>query len=395
MQMPDSLNVPAKVVEIVDRLEEAGYETWCVGGAVRDSLIGAGLTSKDFDLATAATPDVVQKLFRRTVPVGIRHGTVGVVDTDNEVHELTTFRRDVKTDGRHAVVEFGVELHEDLARRDFTINAIAYHPTRSEFRDPFDGAADLEKGVVRAVGDAAQRFREDYLRILRGIRFASRYGFEIEVATWAASISEGEGLGGLSAERVREEWFDGLARARDRPAFVRMWEEVGALDIWLPEVEVTREAALSAESLTPEMLTAFLSNRPRSTFERLKCSNAQLTIADIVDRFREHELNSDDDVAVRRFMMDAGRFVDLAVQWLDGRDGNRRVGAAVESVRARGEATALSELAVTGEDLIEAGVTRGPLVGETLKWLLATVVEEPEKNDRQSLLQLVASRRQT
>ena len=185
MIFPDRLSIPAEVLRSAKKLERGGWETWCVGGAIRDNLLHQ--ENKDFDLATAATPEQVTKLFKRTIPIGKEHGTIAVVDRNGETHEVTTFRRDVKTDGRHAVVEFGVSLDEDLARRDFTINAIAYHPIRHEWRDLFGGAQDLEDGVIRAVGTAWQRFREDYLRILRALRFAARFGFTIEQATWKAA----------------------------------------------------------------------------------------------------------------------------------------------------------------------------------------------------------------
>src|SRR3954464_12733903 len=142
------LNPPAAVVEIAAKLEGAGFETWCVGGAIRDALLGHA--HLDWDLATAATPEQVREIFghRRTIPVGIEFGTVGVLDANGIMHEVTTFRRDVRTDGRHAEVEFGVSLEDDLARRDFTINAIAYSPTREELRDPFHGQRDLKAGLV-------------------------------------------------------------------------------------------------------------------------------------------------------------------------------------------------------------------------------------------------------
>ena len=164
------VNAPSSVRAIAERLEAAGFETWCVGGAVRDALLGH--PHLDWDLATAATPDQVRKLFRRTVPVGLDFGTVGVLDDRGVMHEVTTFRRDVQTDGRHAVVEFGASLDDDLARRDFTINAIAASPSTGEIRDPFGGRTDLEKKLVRAVGTADERMREDRLRALRAIRFA-------------------------------------------------------------------------------------------------------------------------------------------------------------------------------------------------------------------------------
>ena len=197
MTFPETLHIPQEVLRIARRLEEEGYETWCVGGAVRDTLLG--LENHDFDLTTAAVPEVVQRLFRRTVPVGVEHGTVAVLDTHNRPHEVTTFRRDVQTDGRHARVEFGVSLTDDLARRDFTINAIAYHPLRHEWRDPFNGAADLERKVIRAVGDPNWRFQEDYLRILRALRFSARFEFRIHAATLEAARANAQGLAQLSA----------------------------------------------------------------------------------------------------------------------------------------------------------------------------------------------------
>src|SRR2546422_9179428 len=168
MKFPDRLPIPDEVLKIAQKLEQAGYETWCVGGAIRDNLLG--LENHDFDLTTAAPPAQVRKLFKRTVPVGIEHGTVAVLDRHNRSHEVTTFRRDIKTDGRHAVVEFGVSLMDDLARRDFTINAIAYHPGRHEWRDPFHGADDLEHRLIRSVGDPNWRVFGGQLRDLSGLR---------------------------------------------------------------------------------------------------------------------------------------------------------------------------------------------------------------------------------
>src|SRR5688572_4577675 len=158
------LELPPEIIEIADTLERAGFEAWCVGGALRDALLGGH--RDDVDLATNARPEDVQRIFPKTIPVGLKFGTVGVLDRRRQMHEVTTFRRDVTTDGRHAVVEYGATLEEDLARRDFTINAMAYRPRDALWRDPFGGALDLTAKVVRAVGVPEERFREDYLRIL-------------------------------------------------------------------------------------------------------------------------------------------------------------------------------------------------------------------------------------
>ena len=218
MSVPARLEIPAEVLEIARTLEAAGYEAWCVGGALRDHLLGD--PHSDIDFATSARPEDVRRLFRRTAAVGIKYGTVGVLDRNRVLHEVTTFRRDVTTDGRHAVVEYGVSLEEDLARRDFTINAIAYHPLRGEWRDPFGGADDLDRRVVRAVGDPAERFREDYLRILRAVRFAARFGFAVDsghlgsrprggVRVWRGSPPSGCAMSGSRAwrpRRIRVSW---------------------------------------------------------------------------------------------------------------------------------------------------------------------------------------------
>ncbi len=194
---------PPAVCWIVRTLENAGYETWAVGGAVRDVL--RGRPSGDWDLATRAHPTQVRRLFKRTVPIGVDHGTVGVLARDGVMYEVTTFRRDVETDGRHAVVVFADDIREDLARRDFTVNAIAWHPLRAELLDPFGGVADLDAHVLRTVGAPEERFREDYLRILRALRFAGLFSLEIEAETWKALRGLVDHVTSLSAERIRDE----------------------------------------------------------------------------------------------------------------------------------------------------------------------------------------------
>ncbi|MBW3572347.1 MAG: CCA tRNA nucleotidyltransferase, partial [Gemmatimonadetes bacterium] len=199
---PD-LHPPPEVPSIARTLRDAGFDTWAVGGAVRDAL--AGGRPGDWDLTTAARPGDVRRLFRRTVPVGIAHGTVGVLGRDGHLYEVTTFRRDVETDGRHARVIFADTVDDDLQRRDFTINAVAWHPLTHELRDPHGGVPDLREGILRTVGDPAERFREDRLRVLRALRFAGRFGLRIDGATWGAAREAAPELVHLSAERVREE----------------------------------------------------------------------------------------------------------------------------------------------------------------------------------------------
>src|SRR6266550_1227281 len=276
MTFPRRLPIPDEVLRIAKKLEEAGYETWCVGGAIRDNLLK--LENHDFDLTTVAPPKEVQRLFKRTVPVGIEHGTVAVLDAHNTPHEVTTFRKDIKTDGRHAVVEFGVSLMDDLARRDFTINAIAYHPLRHEWRDPFEGAQDLERKLIRSIGDANWRFQEDYLRILRALRFSARFEFRIHSRTLEAAKANVQGLAQLSAERVRDEWFKGLQTAMRPSKLFALWRDVGATRIWLPELGAgsTEQGAVDKLPRDPVLISASLAKDPASLLTRLKCSNKDI-----------------------------------------------------------------------------------------------------------------------
>ena len=394
MSFPPSVPVPEEVLEIARALEQAGHEAWCVGGALRDTLLGD--FHSDFDLATSARPQDVQRLFRRTAPIGVEHGTVGVIDRKRVMHEVTTFRRDVRTDGRHAVVEYGATLDEDLARRDFTINAIAYHPLRHEWRDPHGGERDLGAGVIRAVGDPAARFREDYLRILRAIRFAARFGFAIEPATWQAAKEAVDGLGRLSAERVRDEWFKGVRTAKDLRTLVRLWHQSGAAAAWLPQLRVDAEGVpppeLSPPPRDPILLSVLLAGEPPAMLRRLRASNAEIARAEAMVK-GPHQPDGTGEVAVRRWLAAVGDAADdLAAlyrlhgtadaPWLD----------AMRAVRERHDPLTRGDLAVSGRDLEGLGI-RGRAVGETLAALLDRVLEDPATNTRDRLLQLARERR--
>lgn len=387
MSFPARLDIPDEVLEIARVLDGAGHEVWCVGGALRDHLLGD--PHSDYDFATSARPEEVRRLFRRTASVGIKYGTVGVLDRDRVLHEVTTFRKDVATDGRHAVVEYGVSLDEDLARRDFTINAIAYHPLRAEWRDPFGGAADIERMLVRAVGDPAERFREDYLRILRAIRFAARFGFAIEPATWAAARDSAPGLTRLSAERVRDEWLKSLETAQDPAELVRLWIEVGAATHWLPELRQgpgpVDAAAARARPRDPVLLTALYAAAPEAVLRRLRASNAQIGRAAAIAAGPPAP-TGDSEPAVRRWLAAVGGAADdlMAMHLLrHGEEPRWRRG--VDAVRARGDAVSRGQLAVGGEEIRSLGA-EGRRVGEILAALLDRVLEDPALNTRERLM---------
>ena len=409
-------------MEIARTLEGAGFAAWCVGGAIRDSLLGE--PTADFDIATAATPAEVQRLFAHTVAVGERFGTIAV-RTRRRHHEVTTFRRDVSTDGRHAVVAFGATLEEDLARRDFTINAIAYHPLHQEWRDPFRGAEDLDRRTVRAVGDPAARFREDYLRILRAIRFAARFDFQIERATWDAAVAAVAGVAQLSAERVREEWFKGLRTARSIERLVDLWWKVGAAAIWIPELIQRpdtlagglpgatpaagrhafvgrleqRSAALPAllgdparsDTRDPVLLTMLLCLNPVAALIRLKASNAEVARAAAV-LAGPSEPEGTTPLAVRRWMAAVGDAADdLTRLWALRHGSTPGWTSVMRGIRERGEPLTRKALAIHGADLQAAGVPPGPQMGSILERLLAMVVDDPSLNTRELLLERARS----
>jgi tRNA nucleotidyltransferase (CCA-adding enzyme) len=427
------LRPPTPVVDIAKRLEAAGHETWCVGGAVRDALLGH--PHIDWDLATAARPEEVMRLFRRTVPVGIAHGTVGVLDRTKTLHEVTTFRRDVRTDGRHAEVEFGASLDEDLARRDFTINAIAYSPTRHVLHDPFHGREDLARRVVRAVGRPADRMREDRLRALRALRFAGRFGFTIDPETWAAIVASASFLTRLSAERVKEELNKTMVQVARPARALRLWQESGALGVLVPalsgvgalEIEtldclpppgegVAARASARVDARRLTRLTALFLGGPareaQHALKALRFSNADIDwIVGLIEAWRsvgsDIELTlvsnqSPTDATVRRWVAAAGRLrVPTLLRLAAARWAATRVagGVAPTAPRVRGlyrrairsafhDAVQLSDLAVDGTDLVDGGIAKGPLVGAVLRRLLAAVVEDQSLNVRDRLLDL-------
>lgn len=425
----DTARPPAAVRRIAARLEGAGHETWCVGGAVRDALLGR--THADWDLATAARPDDVRALFRRTVPLGIEFGTVGVLDEAGTMHEVTTFRRDVQHDGRHAVVEFGVSLDDDLARRDYTINAIALHPESGEVRDPFGGRADLQRGVVRAVGEAPARMTEDRLRALRAFRFAGRFGFEIEPATWDAIVASTPFLPRLSRERVRQEIEKTMDQVRCPSSSLVLWDRSGAFRSLLPELSRLTVAGLRAadfvgvpdETSRPEVALARRRNRlaallldlgprdARRVLEGLRSSNKETDwIVHLVDCWGRIGLDVRDSLAsgspadsqLRRWASATGRtvwrdFMRVAqARWTAEKAGVPRT--AVASAHRRGIRTAyrdpisVGDLAIDGSDLMEAGVPPGPRLGQLLKELLDRVLDDPALNQRDRLLGLVRER---
>ncbi|MCE9602059.1 MAG: hypothetical protein K8S21_07590 [Gemmatimonadetes bacterium] len=420
--MPERLSPPKSIKEICSTLERAGHEAWCVGGAVRDALLG--IPTLDWDIATSAHPEQVQKLFRRTIPVGIQFGTVGVLDRDGVLHEVTTFRHDVETDGRHAVVRYGASLDEDLARRDFTMNAIAVHAERLEVRDPFDGRGDLERKLVRCVGEASERMREDRLRALRALRFAGRFGFAIEPATWQAIKESAPHLGRLSVERVKQELEKVMEQVARPSQTLERYREAGVFGTLIPalaDVPTARFAAidhlarpglkgrpdrralrLAALFVEPGVAPARDLER---TLKALKYSNVEARAAVVLAEAGAVVLSTGvDDVTLRRAVARIGRLTLASaarLRWARGAaelgpqatEDQRRT-ARLAGIRLYRRAVRIAwrdpltigDLAVDGDDLRSAGVPPGRAMGDTLQRLLELVLDDPAKNERETLL---------
>jgi tRNA nucleotidyltransferase (CCA-adding enzyme) len=420
---------PETVVGITRVLEDAGYEAWCVGGGVRDALLG--IPNLDWDLTTSARPQQVRRLFKRTVPVGIEFGTIGVLDDTNVMHEVTTFRADVETDGRHAVVKFGESLEDDLARRDFTINAIAYSPSRDELCDPFEGQRDLNARILRAVGVAKERMREDRLRALRAIRFASRFGFDMEPATWQAILVSAPHLQRLSPERVQQEIVKTMSQVALPSVAFRMWRDSGALLELIPSLAGITDVELLAldhlrlpilarrpQRLQTRLAGLFSAARPGTVAMALKAlrfSNADVAwISGLVERWHDMGRGMKDelmqsippgDAVLRGWAGRIGRTrlapvlrVADAHWWAERESGKAApTRARVESVYRRAiriayrDPVEVSDLAVNGEDLIKVGIS-GKRLGETLRSLLQYVLEDPARNSREALLKRAGER---
>lgn len=409
------LDVPAPVRALARRLETAGFETWAVGGAVRDAVRGDPSERRDWDLATRATPGQMRRVFGRTVPLGPEHGTLGVFGSDGVMYEITTFRRDVATDGRRATVAFARTVEEDLGRRDFTVNAMAWHPSRRQLLDPHGGRRDLDQGVLRAVGDPAERFREDYLRVLRGLRFAGAFDMEFDPNTWKGLLAAVPGLDRLSKERVRDELSRVLASRRPSRALA-LYQSSGALAAVMPDavrplgaralalVDAIRGRRLAVRLAAVLLLVLEPPASPESaarTLGRLRFSRAQTErVATAVaaglkpapDLFRN-------PVERRRWTATAGPegVRDAARLWTAALRAGSASGARASTLRllsqVRGDLRrrvpmSLGELEVNGTHLMARGWPRGPQIGAVLRRLLEAVWEDPSRNEQATLLAL-------
>jgi tRNA nucleotidyltransferase (CCA-adding enzyme) len=375
--------VPSNVRDVCATLTSAGHQAVTVGGAVRDALIGR--MPGDWDVATSAHPEHVQQLFRHTIPTGLQHGTITVVTGKGvATHvEVTTYRGEgAYTDARRPDhVVFGVPLVEDLARRDFVINAIAYDPANDEIIDPFGGIADLERNVLRAVGDPIARFTEDGLRVMRAVRFVAVLEVALDAATEAGIAPALPSLAKVSRERVSDELRKLLA-ARRPSLGLAIALRTGILTTILPADVVPRLAIDRVDAAAPELRLAALMmplrdrERVAELLRGLKFSNAEIDLSAACAGALPGIEAARTPFELRKVLSRIGRDHARAVMAL----------VPVTTVPAS-DPLVLKELNITGGEVIKAlAMTPGPQVGRILEGLLEYVLEDPARNTRDELL---------
>lgn len=418
-------------------LNDSGYEAYVVGGCVRDMLMGKPV--HDFDITTSATPDETKRVFsgERVVETGIKHGTVTLVYKGENI-EITTYRRDGEyKDNRHpSSVSFTSSLFEDLKRRDFTINALAYDG-KETLIDAFSGKSDIERGIIRAIGNPSERFHEDALRILRGIRFSSVLGFDIEKNTKAAMIENLDLLDNISRERIAEEINKFVCGKYVKKAILENYEILGKI---IPEVikmngfsqntpyhvyDILTHTAVATQNVPPvkELRLAALFHdtgkvytytqdergighfygHPKISEEIVKkylneYRYDNFTKSRVITLVKYHDLQTEEnEVSVRKRMNKLGADLFFELTELQRADNSAQnpvyySGEHFEKIKSLAKAIQsekcfdLKSLAVNGTDLIDAGIPKGRGLGEILKALLDEVIEEKTPNEKDALI---------
>ena len=396
MEIKVRIQLPYEVEWVIGKIRDAGYEAFAVGGCVRDTLLGR--TPEDWDVTTSARPEAVKAIFERTVDTGLQHGTVTVLK-NRKGYEVTTYRIDGEYhDGRHPdSVEFTPNLLEDLKRRDFTINAMAYsHETG--IVDEFGGMEDLKAGIVRCVGRPEDRFTEDALRLLRALRFSAQLGFEIEESTYAAIKTIAPNLAKVSKERVQAELTKLLLSAH--PERILLLKETGLSAQLVPGFDAVFAPALFSKlsQLPAEkslrwagFLLCQSTKQAEAVLKGLKMDNGTIGNVSRMIEGAKKTLPLEKP-AVRRAMSRYTAYQlegALKLKELMGSPDAGEIRRLREEIIRDGDCVSLKDLAVKGRDLLEAGVERGPMVGEILNHLFDLVLLYPEKNDRELLLKEV------
>ena len=399
--------LPDDVRYIIGKLTENGYEAYAVGGCVRDSILRR--VPGDWDVTTSAKPDQVKNIFRRTIDTGIQHGTVTVM-LNHKGYEVTTYRVDGEyEDSRHPKnVEFTSSLFEDLRRRDFTINAMAYNEDNG-IVDEFEGMRDIEKGIIRCVGDPKERFSEDALRMLRAVRFSAQLGFSIDDNTSEAIKKLAPSISKISQERIHAELGKTLLSAN--PDFIDKASELEIMPVILPEYgKADRSVVRKLLKAVPceisfryaAMLYALDEKETVRALRRLKLDNETVRRTSCI--ISNHGMvPAVDEREVRKAAAHIGKnelrnvltfekaFYDVTgneeKSGLIGKEADM-----LDDIEKRGDCVSIAELAINGKDLIRMGVSPGKKIGEILMNCLDIVIDDPDKNKYDILYDIVRSR---
>lgn len=436
------IQLPEDVKTILHTLQAAGYEAYAVGGCIRDSLLSR--TPEDWDITTSARPEETKALFGRTIDTGIQHGTVTVM-CHGRGYEVTTYRVDGEyEDGRHPKeVTFTASLSEDLKRRDFTVNAMAYNE-EAGLVDLFGGRQDLEQGIIRCVGEPDERFEEDALRIMRAVRFSAQLGFTIEERTKEAIRGHADRLRQVSAERIQVELTKLVVSPN--PDFLRIAWETGITAVVLPEFDrqmsqpqhnphhcfsvgehtlhamraVRADKCLRLAMLFHDVAKPLCHTTDENGIDHFHghAQKGERMAAQILKRLRYDNHTTElvsrlvkwhdvsimpEKKAVRRAASRIGKDIfplilgvkaaDLAAQSdyhrAEKREWLEKLCSLYDEIKREGDCLTLKELAVDGRDLMEAGMMPGPQLGRTLQSFLEIVLEDPEKNTKEYLLSLL------
>ncbi|MDO5517195.1 MAG: CCA tRNA nucleotidyltransferase [Clostridium sp.] len=397
------IKVPEDVQFIIDTLTEDGYEAYIVGGCVRDSILKRNIN--DWDMTTSAKPEEVVRLFDKVILTGIEHGTVTIVLNDNQ-YEVTTFRNDGEyDDNRHPVkVEFVNDLKEDLARRDFTINAMAYNRF-SGLQDYFNGMNDLKNRTIKTVGNAKMRFNEDALRMMRAVRFSAQLDFDIDTDTLKAINEVSLNIESISKERIRDEFNKILL---SNPEKIGILKDYGLLNYIIPElIDMKYNNILTSKEVKDVLhlrLAAILMDLGESTslniLKRLKYDND--TVKKVISLITYQHTDLNDTITIKKLMNNIG--IDLTYDLIELKRGkaicnkienkNRfdeynEILSKINNIIKNKECYSLKQLNINGNDLINLGFNRGKDIGSVLKCLLDIVIEDPKSNDKDKLLEIV------
>ena len=383
------MKLPKNVEYILNELNNKGYEGYIVGGCVRDYLMGT--EPHDYDITTSALPEEVKKIFPHTVDTGIQHGTVTVV-IDKTGYEITTYRIDGEyKDNRHPEeVIFTDKLSGDLSRRDFTVNAIAYNPIKG-FVDLFGGQEDIKNKIIRGVGMASKRFQEDALRMMRAVRFSAQLDFSIEEGTLDALKENAPLIKNISIERIREEFFKLILSDHNERLDILL--NSGMTEYFLPEI-LNREIDFSKINLLSKDINVRLAyifkgidcNNVNKIMKRLKADNKTISTVTSLVKYSNYEIT--DEYSMRKLISLIDKNVPRLIEVMGALKNTDTVAEEALYNSVKNDCCALKTLDLTGNDLMGAGIS-GKAIGQALNKALDYVMKEPQKNNREVLLNYI------